>query len=253
MHDIFYITKHPIIDNELQTLKDKFPFVKIVKDIYEAQEKCLTSYFWVVWDDIDVLQNFDFTFDVSKVLQNTVIAFLNGNSYDGIFLIPKDLALNSREVDYRFFVNRHETGIVASTPKPYNKFLINTYEDYLEALAQSKTDMFWMVTYETDVGDVFLKSFYIPYHNSYAKSQNHVFFNKQIDEENALNVFLMTKKNVVTKKEIELRHLYEYEVNDVLVSKSLKYDIFDVDTYEDYLYAYENSKTEMFWATSKNI
>ncbi len=253
MYDIFYVTQQETTTREIDRIKSKIPFIKVVNDIYEAKEKCLTSYYWVVWDDIILNDDFNFNFDVTQMLPDVVIAFLNGESYDGVFLIPSNMTLSKREVEYRFFVNKHETQIEASKPKPYDSFLINSYEDYLAAIEKTTTNLFWMRSNDTDVSNEFTESFYIPHHNSYSRSQSHMFYNKAYDTENCLNIFLVNKFNKITKEEIDLRQLYEFEINDVHVVGKLQYDVFTIDSYDEYVTAIANSKTEMFWGTSKNI
>jgi hypothetical protein len=70
--------------------------------------------FWAIWDNINV--DYDFNYQVPFYNQGITHVFKNGNYYDGICLFPKNKLISQREFDNRFFVEKKEIDIVASTP-----------------------------------------------------------------------------------------------------------------------------------------
>lgn len=253
MHDIFYISRFTQPDTQFTYLKNKFMHVKTATSFKEAQLKALTSFFWIVWDDIIVDDSFDFSYEPDSGSKNYAHVFLNNNSYDGISLVPKHMDFSVREIEHRFFVNKKEVAVVASTPKPYDKFYIETYDDYLIAVEKSNTPLFWMLTHNVTPYHEVLDNFHITYHDTYLKKQNHAFSNETFDDAKSYGVYLLSKDKLVSKKEIEFKHIIDAEHHDLVVSKKVKYDMFVIDSYDDYVHAYKTSTTEMFWGTSNNI
>ena len=127
MYDIFVLGNNP----NWKKIKSKYPFAKKVETFTEAKTKSLTAMFWTVWDDIEVCEDFDFTLSVPKWDEEYVHVWKNGEYFDGISLVPKNKDLNEKEIKYRFFVDKKEVDNVASVPKKYDIFEIETYEQYL--------------------------------------------------------------------------------------------------------------------------
>jgi hypothetical protein len=75
--------------------------------------------------------------------RNITHVFKNGEFYDGICLFSKHKDISKNEFDHRFFIDKVEVDIVASTPKQYDQYVIGDYNDYLTALNSSRTEMFW--------------------------------------------------------------------------------------------------------------
>lgn len=251
MHDIFYISK--IKTPEYIKLLERYPTVKLVSSFEKAQQSCLTSFFWVVWDDLLVSNDFNFDYDPDSGSRDYIHVFLNGKHYDGISLFPKNTVVTARELTHRFFVKKKEIEIVASVPKPFEIFYIETYEDYISSIEKTTTDMFWMLNANIDPYADVINNFYISHHDSYARNQNHAFLNDTGDEVLPYGVFLLSKNNQVSKKEIEFKHIVDVENTKIIASKKVKYDIFTIESYEDYQDALRTAKTEMFWGISENI
>lgn len=251
MYDIFYIATTKT--NEYLKLVNRFPTIKLVDSFDKASTACLTSFFWVVWDDIIIENDFNFDYEPDIGSQEYIHVFLNGTTYDGVSLFPKDTKVTTRELTHRFFVNKKELNIVASKPKPFDIFHIEKYEDYLLAIDQTTTGMFWMINANIDPYFDVLNNFYISHHDSYSRNQNHAFLNDTGEEKLPNGVFLLSKSNTVSKKEIDFKHIVDVDNTQIIASKKVKYDIFVVDSYEEYLEAYNTSKTEMFWGISNNI
>jgi len=248
MFDIFYISN--VKDENFFKIKSIYITVKKVDTIEEAQEKSLTKFLWVIWNDVDVEFNFDFIPD--EWSQNITHVFKNDNWYDGVWLLPKDIKLSKKEIENRFIVSRKEVDLVVSKPISFDIFTIETYNDYLYALENSKTEMFWGTCSSIDTEN-FNFNFYFPFYDRYNRTENHAFIHRVGDKDYYNGLFLFSKHKPVTKKEIDYRHLVSRKEWDIVASTPVKYDQFNIETYDDYLYALENSKTEMFWANTPNI
>jgi len=249
MYDIF------VIGNNLnwKKIKSKYPFAKKVGNFHEAKSKAITPMFWAVWDDIDVKDNFDFTLNVPKWDEEFVHVWKNKEYFDGLSLVPKNKQISEKEVKYRFFTDKKEIDEVASLPRKYDIFEIETYEQYLEAMDKSTTDMFWMTSPNLKIDDNFKFDLYITHHNAYERQENHAFVHLVNDEKLYNGVFLLSKHKPITQKEIEHRHIIERKEWDIVASGPCQYDKFVIETYDQYLQALENSRTELFWATTSNV
>ena len=243
MYDIFVIGNNP----NWKKIKSKYPFAKKVTDFKEAKTKALTPMFWAVWNDIDVTEEFDFTLSVPKWDEEYVHVWKNKEYFDGLSLIPKHKSISDKELKYRFFTDKKEIDQVASNPKKYDIFEIETYEQYLEAMDKSTTDMFWMTSPNLKIADDFNFDLYISHHNAYERQENHAFVHLVNGEKLYNGVYLMSKHKPVTKKEIDHRHIIERKEWNIVASGPCEYDKFVANTYEQYLAARETSKTEMFW------
>jgi hypothetical protein len=170
-----------------QKIKKKFPHAKKLSataTLEEIKNTASTKMFWAIWDDVIVSDDFDFSYRAETYMDTKQIhAFKNGDYYDGICLLPKDIEISQREFSYRFFANKKETGIQASLPKPYDIVLISYYENnadknykllqqrfprakridgikgihqaHIEAAKLSSTDMFWVVDADAVIVDNF--------------------------------------------------------------------------------------------------
>ena len=248
MYDIFFISKSK---NEIfDSLKKDLPLLKYSASIHDAQNKSLTEFFWVVWDDIVVDSSFKFDYVPDDWSKEYVHKFKNNISYDGIFLIPKNYKITKKEEKHRFFVKKKLVDIIASTPRSYDVFEIDTYEEYEFALKHSQTEMFWMSSRNiiADIPDL-----YFDHSNTYDRNINHVFIHQVGDEQLYNGVFLCSIHALLTPKEIEHRHIVNRKEWDVVASKPKPYDVFEIDSYEEYEFALENSTTEMFWIIPPDV
>lgn len=183
-----------------------------------------TEMFWFVPSDVIVAD--DFKFDIYFKHDNEYDrkmnhVLLNGEHYDGIMLLSKHRPVSEREFKNRFLMERKEWNIVASRPKPYDLFYIDTYEEYLEAMEKSTTEMFWMSTRKIDHCEDFKFDLYFSHHNKFDRSINHCFLNDQYYD----GVMLLSKNKPVSKKEIDNRFIIERKEWEVTASKPKPYDI----------------------------
>jgi len=246
MYDIIFIQTNPT--NELwNSLKTRFPTAKKAKTFDDARKVSLTDFFWIVWDDLVVANNFEFDYIPDTWSKDYVHVFLNGDLYNGIALIPKHAAITQKEIEHRFFVNKKEINIVASTPIPYEYFEIDSYNEYLDALNNSKTTLFWMSSSNIKINEDF------NFNKNYDINQTHAFIHRVAGKDLYNGLFLCSKNNVLTQKEVEYRFPIKRLEWDSVASGPAVYDHFYIDSYSEYLEALEKSKTELFWADSHNI
>ena len=215
-------------------------------DYTSALEKSKTHMFLGIPSDV----NIDNTVNINEYFMSqdeldtgTTHLFLNDEHYDGIVLFSKSNAVSEKEVNHRFYTNKKEHNLKASSPKPYEKFIVNNYADYLNALKESKTEMFWAVPSDVDVCDDFDFDLYFSYHNKFDREINHVFLNGEHYD----GVVLLSKKSLVTEKEIDHRFFVNKKEWKQIASYPKPYEKFIISDYEDYLRARKQSKTGMFY------
>jgi hypothetical protein len=188
MYDIFYISKQK--DQKWKCFKEKYPLAKFSQSVIEAQQKSLTEFFWIVWDNLNIEDSFDFDYDPDQWSKQYVHVFKNGIYFDGVCLIPKNAFLSSREIDHRFFVSKKEVNLIASVPcydivfisyqepsanENYKK-LIKKYprakrvhgikgihQAHIEAAKMSTTEMLWIVDGDAIIDSNFNFDFQVSY------------------------------------------------------------------------------------------
>lgn len=247
MYDIFYISKQLTKTDEFLNLKSRFPIIKLVDSFDAARNKCVTNFFWVIWDDLMIEDSFKFDYVPDAWSLDYIHTFLNRASYDGVVLVPKTAPVSKKEIEYRFFVKTKPVEIIASLPKRYEIFTVDTYEEYLHAIENSKTELFWATSRNIKIKEDFDFDFYFTHENLYDRHENHAFIHSVDDEEYYNGLFLLSTRNKVSKKEIDFRFLVNRKEWNIVASGPLIYDKFAVSTYSDYVNAFETSNTEMFW------
>jgi len=110
----------------------------------------------------------------------------------------------------------------------------------------SFTSMFWVIW-----DDVELTDFNI---NSYKETQwdnqyTHIFKNGNFFD----GICLINKKSNISNKEFNHRFFINKKEIDILASNPVQYDMFEIDTYADYLAALEKSKTDLFWIVPHEV
>jgi hypothetical protein len=223
MYDIFYVSQTDKNKNQLwQEFKSQYPSTKYVTTFRDAQKKSLTRFFWIVWDNLIVDKNFKFDYKPDQWSNNYIHVFKNDNLYNGILLCPKKIVVSKKEIEHRFFVNKKEIDVVASTPKPYDVFEIDSYDEYLSALENSTTELFWMSSKNITAT---IPDIYFDYSNTYDRKQNHAFIHQVGDEDLYNGVFLCSKYKLLSKKEVEHRHPVDRKEWDVVASTPKPYDV----------------------------
>lgn len=98
---------------------------------------------------------------------------------------------------------------------------IKTYQDYLTALKESPTEMFWVVPEDVKVLDTFKFDIYFSHDNEYDRKNNHVFLNGSYYD----GVMLMSKHKPISEREFNRRFLIEKKEWDLKVSVPKPFDI----------------------------
>ncbi len=225
MYDIFYVSKNIGNDQNWINIKSKYPIaqkISNVKSFNDIKSRAFTKMFWVIWDDIDLIDSFNlFEYKATEWDNMYVHIFKNDEYYDGVCLFPKGLDISQREFNYRFFTKKKEIDIQASTPKLYDKFYINTYDEYLEATKKSTTEMFWAIWNNIDIDKNFKFDYRIPYYDFFHKNITHIFKNGEYFD----GICLFSKNTVITKREFEYRFFTEKKEIDIQASTPKLYDI----------------------------
>ena len=219
MYDIYYVSKNKTDD--FVQLKQKFPLLKHTSSFQEAQERCLTEFFWIVWDDLIVDDNFDFDYMPDDWSKEYIHVFLNDKFYDGIILCPKNMLVSKKEIDHRFFINKKEVKILASKPKPYDIFNIETYNKYLSALENSTTELFWIVPNYVNVSKRFNFDTYFSHNQTYERKINHVYLNGKYHD----GVILCSKYSKFSKREFDYRFISHKKEWPAVISTPKPYDV----------------------------
>jgi hypothetical protein len=134
---------------------------------------------------------------------------------------------------------------------PYDFFEIDSYEKYLSALENSTTDLFWMESKYIELNDNF--DSIIHSLNLDNKKINYAFKHQHDDIIKYNGLFLCSKENPLSLEEVRHRNIEDPKFYDVVASTTKPYEIFEVDSYDQYLHALKTSKTRMFWITSRHI
>ena len=155
-------------------------------DYQLALENSDNEMFFMINDDIDVDENFDWNFYISyhnQYERKINHVWKNGEYFDGVVLTTKHKPLSQREIEYRFFAVKKEYEQVASTSKPYDIVFIssnepNADENYnkltqryphakrvhgVKGIHQAhiagaelcETEMFWVVDGDAEILDTF--------------------------------------------------------------------------------------------------
>ena len=249
MYDIFFLGN---TGNEWDTLKRKYPNVQRLEKNTKFADICRRSFtklFWLVWDDIILDSTFNFNEYRATQWDNAYIhVFKNGNYYDGVCLIPKNANVSQREFDNRFFVNnKKEIDIVASNPKVFDIFYINEYSEYISAKEQSTTNMFWIVWKDVEVNPEFKFDYQVP---AYDQHIPHIFKNGNFFD----GICIFPTTTTITKKEFDNRFFVNSKKEiDISASTPIPYNIFYINSYDEYLNAKKHSNTDMFWVVWKDV
>ncbi len=250
-HDVFYVSRASINNADWAAFRVRFPLaqkIENVESLDDIKRIAFTKMFWVVWNDVEVAEDFTFDYVVPEWDMKYIHVFKNSEQYDGIAIFSKTATISPREFTHRFYSDKKEIDILASVPKQYDKFCFESYEEYVEAIADpTVTEMFWCIWPETEVTDVSVFDMYFSHHNSYDRKENHVFKNVRNGEETFLGgVILCSKHKPLSKMEIRRRYVINKKEHNQIVSRNA-YDRFRIESFEDYEAALKNTKTEMFW------
>jgi len=252
LYDIFYVSKQNILESDWLNFRSRFPSsqkIENVKTFSDIKKKTFTKFFWIVWDDLVVADDFNFEYRISKWDEEYIHVWLNGKTFDGINLFPKNANISQKEFDYRFFMNKKEIDVVASNPKKFEIYNVKTYDDYLNAKERSLSAMFWAVYDDVVVSKDFLFDYYVPVYDAFHRNITHVFKNGEFFD----GISLFSKNKEISKKEFDHRFFIDKTEVEIIASTPKQYDKFIIETYDDYLKAKETSTTDLFWIIPKEV
>ncbi len=225
IYDIFYVSKEKINDVDWQQFRSRFPSAQKIENITsmdDVKKRAFTKFFWLVWDDVVISKDFNFDYRVDKWDEEYVHVFKNGEIFDGVMLIGKHHSLTEKEFKYRFPINRKECNVLASTPRPFEIFYIDTYEQYTEALSTSKTDMFWVVRDDIVISNDFkFTDYYVPVYDQFHRNITHTFKNNEWYD----GISLYSKNTPITEKEFKYRFPIEKKECNIVASNPKPYDV----------------------------
>lgn len=245
--DIFYIGEDKTV---LEKLEARGFDLQVVETYEQAQQQSFTDMFWIVYDDTDVRDTFKFSYKPDEWSYEIPHVFGNGDidTLDGIVLCPKSYNITDREITHRFFANKKEVRIMASNPRKYDLYTVKNYSDYLYAMENATTDMFWGYSEQVVISEDFKFDYYISHHSSDRKI-NHAWLNGNKYD----GVFLFSKYAKLSKEEIELKEPTEKIDHDIVASNPHDFETFSVDTYEQYVNAFNHCQTDMFWLVPSDV
>jgi len=247
IYDIFYISKESISDIEWKQFRSRFPSaqkIENVTSIDDVKKKTFTKFFWLVWDDVVIVDDFNFDYRVEPWDEDYVHVFKNSchgvESYiSGVALIPKKTKILKKEFDFKFYVNKKELDIVASKYQ-YPIRHINTFEEYLTVINEESKSMFWCIRPDIEITDTSVFDIYfdpLDGKYDYDRSITHIFKNSDFYD----GVALYSKQAPITKKEFEHRFPIEKKESTIVASQPKPFDIIFISYKEEA--ADENFKT----------
>lgn len=259
MYDIFYLGKET---GQWRKIKAQFPLAIRLENLSfkDISNRVLTKMFWVIWDDVVVNDDFNIKeFEVPPWDRKYIHVFRNGfynHRIAGICLFPKNIEVSNKEFHHRYFIEKKEIDIEACCPRTYDRFIISSYDDYINAATSATTEMFWTQWKDTEVLDEYVfELFFDPDNGIYDFDRNitHIFKNRCGSEEVFKNgLMLNVTNNPLSKKEINNRFPVDKKEHNVVATIS-RYPKYTIDTYEDYSNALKNASQEMFWVTWPEI
>jgi hypothetical protein len=114
MYDVFFIGYSD--DKQFAKLKDKVITARAVDSVHTAKKLARTKMLWIIYPENEIVDDFNFEYDVLPDDFVYTHVFKNGMHYDGVALMPKDSHHGPGELAARFYINKKFTDITASTP-----------------------------------------------------------------------------------------------------------------------------------------
>jgi hypothetical protein len=195
--------------------------------------------FWGIWPEINVIDNivFDLYFDPNdgkydhdrkenhlfKNLCNDKETYLCG-----LVLFSKEKIISEREFNRRYLIDKKEYPLIVSRYR-YNKYVLSSYNEYLEIARNEIQPMFWGVWPEIEtINDTVFNLYFDPNDGKYDhdRKENHTFKHMFNDLEIHNNgVILFSKDKIIGQREFNHRFLIEKKEHDILASKHRLYDV----------------------------
>ena len=255
MYDIIYLYDIKKENRQLNSLRERFPLIKIIKydnDNYDAltraRKSSITKFFWVINLEDDHVINDDFNFDyvIPEWDKNYVHVWKTSkDEFKSVYLMAKDYLFTKREADYLFFINKKEILIEASR-YGYDvlrlEFNDNVYKRIVEFQKKTRTSMFWVLAPECKL--LTELTYIVP---DYDKEYVHQW--TPINNE-APNVFLISPTYPISIREAEYLFFVSKKIMEDKISK-VGYDTLQLefsDNAYDRITSFQKTvTTSMFW------
>ena len=122
--------------------------------------------------------------------------------------------------------------------------------DILDAFNDAKrkalTKMFWIVWDDVIIDLDFKFEYQVP---SWDEEYIHLFLNDTHYD----GICLVSKTATVSKRELSCRFFIKKKETGIHASVPMHYDIFNINSYDEYLNALETARTELFWIIPRNV
>ncbi len=212
-------------------------------DTYEEYQKIKDDMFWLLWPETEIINDsvLDLYFShhniydrrenhIFKNACNDSISFISG-----LVLCSKFKPISKREFDEKYVIDKKEHDIVATRYR-YPRYILNSYEEYLEILKNENQKMFWGIWPEIEITDETIFDFYFDpkdWKTEFNIAENNTFkheFNDKIISHNG--PILFSKDSSVGKREFNYRLLTNKKENDRIISRHRPYDVFFISYQE---------------------
>ena len=183
--------------------------------------------FWGVSANIKIDHAFNFKLYVShdnydRKQNHAFIHRVNDKDhYNGLFLFSKHKPITQKEIEHRFIADCKEWNVLASGPIEYEKFYPKTYNEYLTALENSKTEMFWIIPEYVNVTDRFKFDTYFSHDQSFERNINHAYLNGKYYD----GVVLCSKYAKFTEREFDYKFIANKKEVPVILSTPKLFDL----------------------------
>lgn len=238
MYDIFYVSKYKILPRRWKFFKQQYPTAQKIEQVTcfdDIKSKAFTKMFWIVWDDLNLINDFCLSnYHASKWDESYVHCFLNKETdyARGLTLFPKNYRVSDREFENRYYINKKEIEIIATqnVKKQYDCYILESYDQYLDIVDNSRTEMFWGQWPDIEITDssVF-ELWYDPNNGKFDNDRkiNHIFLHQTNNTTSYVNgLILFSVEQPISKKEFDRRYLVSKKEHNKLVSKHKLYDVF---------------------------
>lgn len=236
MYDIFYVSKFKILPSRWKFFKQQYPTAQKIEQVTcfnDIKSKAFTKMFWIVWDDLEIINDFQLSnYHASKWDESYVHCFLNKETgyARGLTLFPKNYRVSDKEFENRYYINKKEIEILATQNFKYDHYVIHSFEQYLDILSNSKTEMFWGQWPDIEIIDnSIFDLYYDPYNGEFDNDRkiNHIFLHQINNTTSYVNgLILFSVEQPISKKEFDRRYLVSKKEHEKLVSKHKLYDVF---------------------------
>ena len=257
VYDIFYVSKSIINEQDWKQFCSRFPSAQKIDNVTsfdDIKKKVFTKFFWVVWDDLTLIDLSIFDFKVSKFEEEFIHVFKNRcngieSYFGGVVLFPKNCTVSSKEFQHRFFLNKKEHDLVVSEYL-YPVLKLTTYTEYVNFAKSNPHPLFWGVWSDIEIVNEDIFNLYFDPNNGeydYDRSENHMYKNSCNGVESYLSgVVLFSTNKIISEREFNIRFLVDKKEQDLVVSK-YRYPRYVINNYQEYTDILKNETHRMFW------